>query len=188
MEDYSGVKFRTVFLRKKPEHDPKNKELISWCRKLDEMNLCPCYENGNSGNLSFRKDKGFVITPSCCFYKDINEKDLVHVIKADNKIRSVFVKGIRKPSSEAVLHLMIYKKRPEINAVFHGHSKKILKKEDEFICTEEEKPYGTIELVDEVEKIIDKDNFLIMKNHGFISLGKTMKGAGERVLRILACM
>jgi rhamnose utilization protein RhaD (predicted bifunctional aldolase and dehydrogenase) len=48
--------------------------------------------------------------------------------------------------------------------------------------TKRYQPYGTLELVKEVMKILDKNNYIILKNGGIVALGKTIKEAGERVL------
>ena len=51
--------------------------------------------------------------------------------------------------------------------------------------TEKEEEYGTVALVQGVLDVLGENNFLIMKNHGFISLGKTMQEAGELSLKML---
>jgi len=51
--------------------------------------------------------------------------------------------------------------------------------------TEEEAPPGTTELANEVLAILDDNNFIVVKNGGFVSLGKNMKEAGELTLNIL---
>jgi len=102
------------------------------------------------------------------------DKKIVHAI------------GKNKPSSESMLHYAIYAGRKEINAIFHGHSKEILKYGDKLgVVTEKEMSYGSIELIEEVLKILDKNDFVILKNHGFLSLGKNMEEAGKLVLEKL---
>ena len=95
---------------------------------------------------------------------------------------TVYATGTRHPSSESMLHYAIYRQRPDVNAVFHGHCSELLQSATLLGITETEKkePYGTIELVNSVLKISEKDNFLIMKKHGFISLGNSIKEAGVK--------
>ena len=83
---------------------------------------------------------------------------------------------------KAKSNFKIYEKRPEVNAIFHGHSLELLK--PGIVTTEEEKPYGTVELVEEVLKVLDNDVF-VLKNHGFVSLGKTMDEAGNNIVKLL---
>ncbi len=91
---------------------------------------------------------------------------------------------MKDPSSESMLHHEIYKMRPDVNAIFHGHSGLLLKRGN-LPTTKEEKAYGSIELVKEVSKILNKGNLLLMKNHGFLSLGKSMEEAGKLALTSL---
>jgi ribulose-5-phosphate 4-epimerase/fuculose-1-phosphate aldolase len=85
-----------------------------------------------------------------------------------------------------MLHWVIYRKRKDVNAIFHGHYGKILRysRELSLPSTLKNEPYGTIELAKRVLDILDDHDFLIMKDHGFISLGKDMDKAGGQVLRI----
>lgn len=69
------------------------------------------------GNVSARvSNNEFLITPSGINKAFLKKKQLV-VIDKNGKI----VKGKLKPSSEANLHLEIYKQRPDVNAVIHAH-------------------------------------------------------------------
>jgi L-fuculose-phosphate aldolase len=100
---------------------------------------------------------------------------------------SLKFEGEKIPSSESLMHYAIYKARPNINAIFHGHSTEILENCNKFNIpeTEKEEEYGTIQLINEVLKIINSQDFVIIKNHGFISLGKDMEEAGKNVIEIL---
>lgn len=70
------------------------------------------------GNISIRCPKsGLVyITPSAMPYYDLTADDIVVTDICGN-----IVDGSRKPSIEKALHLLIYRNRPEINAVIHTH-------------------------------------------------------------------
>jgi ribulose-5-phosphate 4-epimerase/fuculose-1-phosphate aldolase len=85
-----------------------------------------------------------------------------------------------------MLHGAIYKKRKNAGAVFHGHCREILSygRRMNIRETEKEEPYGTRRLVAGVLKILGKQKFLIMKNHGFVSLGRSMKTAGSLALAV----
>lgn len=76
------------------------------------------YTVGTWGNISLRSDDGkyMIITPSGVDY-DIITPDMMSVVDMEGNL----VSG-KKPSIETGLHLAIYKKRPEINAVMHSHS------------------------------------------------------------------
>ena len=50
--------------------------------------------------------------------------------------------------------------------------------------TKKEQAYGSIELIEEVEKILQNQFYLVLKNRGFLSLGETMERAGNLALQI----
>lgn len=187
---YQGVKFRTEIVSKEVPKDPRIKELKYWCRVFHRYNLAPPYEGGSYGNLSFRLQNGknpFIITGSRIGLKDASSDDcFVKVSSVDLEKGIVYAHGARESSSESMLHFAIYHQRKDVNVIFHGHSQEILScvNKLKILETRQEEPYGTIELVQRVLEILNDESFLAMKNHGFISLGKTMKEVGELALQM----
>ncbi|MFA5097208.1 MAG: class II aldolase/adducin family protein [Candidatus Margulisiibacteriota bacterium] len=187
----AAPKFETIFLSNTPPNDKGIKELIKWCGIFHKKELAPCYGKGTFGNLSYRIEPGFqqfIITASGLISKEtLRGRDFVEIDSADTEAFTVKAQGSRAPSSESILHHVIYQPRPEINAIFHGHCTKIMDNAARLNipCTSKEQPYGTKALIKEVLAIIKDNDFVIMKNHGFISLGKNMSEAGERALKYL---
>jgi len=187
-ERYEGIKFRVEFTSKEPPHDEKLVDLKAWCKKFHDLGLAPPYEGGSYGNLSCRmaaKSDAFIITGSRIGMKhELSDDCFVLVNSCDPEKELVSVSGSREPSSETILHCAIYHNRKDINAIFHGHSQKILKWAQKLNITEtrEEKPYGTVDLVESLLEVLGSENFLIIKNHGFISMGKSMEEAGNLAL------
>lgn len=74
---------------------------------------------GIGGNVSARlpKRKEIWITPSGLYKPDLKSEDLVKINLEGKALESVF-----KPSIEWPLHLAIYKKRADVNAVVHAHN------------------------------------------------------------------
>jgi len=191
-EGYQGVKFKFTLVNNIVLKDNRLDELRTWCHIFDDKKLAPPYEGGSYGNLSFRfseNENAFVITGTQIGMKsELTDDKFVKVINCDLQNREIFAEGTRKPSSESMLHYAIYKARPDVNAIFHGHSQELLHytyflniKE-----TAKEEDYGTIELVNGVMNILTADmNFLNMKNHGFFSLGKDMNSAGISALNYI---
>jgi L-fuculose-phosphate aldolase len=70
------------------------------------------------GNISYRDQNTNLVylTPSGMDYAKITEDDVVVCDLSGN-----IVEGNRKPTIEVLLHLGIYKERPEVNAVIHTH-------------------------------------------------------------------
>ena len=83
-----------------------------------------------------------------------------------------------------MLHYAVYKARSDVNAIFHGHYDAILN-DKRFVCTKKEEKYGSIELVNSVLEVLGNNNFVIMKNHGFLVMGKDMGEAGRLALSIV---
>jgi L-fuculose-phosphate aldolase len=138
--------------------------------------------------LSFRSKEGFVITASGLKSKENLSNDcFVYVKNYEKESNTVYVEGRRQPSSEAVMHFLIYKTRKEVNAVFHGHNDAIIMNAEKlgFPVTEREHEPGTIALAKEALKVLGDKNLIVLRNHGFVSLGRTMKEAGELALATL---
>jgi len=182
------IRFNSVFISDKIPSDAKNMELKEWSEKFQKNGLTPEFEGNYTGNLSFRSKEGFVITASGLKNKEnLTDACFVYVKDYYQKTNTFYVEGKKKPSSESIMHYLIYKTCKDINAVFHGHNDLIVKNSDKLKLpiTKKEYEWGTIELAKEVLKVLDDNKLIVLKNHGFVSLGKTMKEAGELALFIL---
>ena len=179
------IRFNISFVSDQVPRNARIEELKEWSEKFQKNELTPEFEGNYTGNLSFRSKEGFVITASGLKSKENLSNDcFVYVKSYDERSNTVYVEGRRQPSSEAVMHSLIYKTRKEINAVFHGHNEAIIINAEKlgFPVTEREYEPGTIELAKEVLKVMGNKNLIVLKNHGFVSLGNTMKEAGELAL------
>jgi len=176
------IRFNITFVSDEIPIDPRIDELKEWCERFQKGGLTPEFEGNYTGNLSFRSKEGFVITASGLKNKQNLSNDcFVYVKSYDEQSNTVYIEGRRQPSSEAVMHYLIYKTRREVNAVFHGHNKAIVLNAEklEFPVTEREHEPGTTALAKEALKALDNKNLVVLKNHGFVSVGNTMKEAGE---------
>jgi L-fuculose-phosphate aldolase len=182
------IRFNIAFVSHEIPRDARIDELKEWSERFQINGLTPEFEGNYTGNLSFRSREGFVITASGLKSKE-NLKDdcFVYVKNYDKPTNTVYVGGSRQPSSEAVMHYLIYKTRKEVNAVFHGHNDAIIMNAEKlgFPVTEKEHEPGTIELAKEALKVLGDKNLVVLKNHGFVSVGRTMKEAGELALATL---
>jgi len=74
--------------------------------------------HGRGGNFSVRvPDAKFVITPSQKDYSTLTPDDFVTLDMEGN-----IVKGEKNPSVEVPLHTEIYKRRADVQSIFHTHS------------------------------------------------------------------
>ena len=158
-------------------------EIISVSNEIYNKGLV----SGKSGNISARFGDVIAITPTLKSLSNLKEEDIVLV----NMDGEVLTRG--KPSSEVNMHLEIYKKRPDVNAIVHTHSPyatgfafsdKNLKRLEGFgaiknpyiSSIEYEKP-GTDELAKSASEGIGKEDVLILKKHGVICVSDELKEA-----------
>jgi ribulose-5-phosphate 4-epimerase/fuculose-1-phosphate aldolase len=182
------IRFNVIFVSAEVPSDARIEALKEWCRKFQRNGLTPEFEGNYTGNLSFRCEDGFVITASGLKSKQNLSNDcFVYVKNYDEQSNSVYVEGRRQPSSEAVMHHLIYKAHKEVNAVFHGHNEAIILNAEKLGLTVTEKEYesGTAALAREALKALGNNKLVVLRNHGFVSVGKTMKEAGELALDAL---
>jgi len=75
------------------------------------------YVASNDGNISARLDENRVlITPTGVSKGFMKPEDLI-IVDFDGKV----ISGSKKPSSEVMMHLQVYKDRPDVNSVCHSH-------------------------------------------------------------------
>ena len=87
--------------------------IVRTCLRLLELG----YFIGTWGNVSVRTGAGVLVTPSRINYEVMGPKDLVLLSWEGKKLR-----GEKLPSSEADLHRIILKNRPDLAALIHSHS------------------------------------------------------------------
>jgi L-fuculose-phosphate aldolase len=172
-ELYVGVKFKTVHEAPETVNDPRIAELIRVGKLLADKGFCP----ENSGNMSFRAAKGFVITAAGSKLGELTSNDFVLVKKVDLARKAVFCAGKVQPSSEAMMHQMIYDARHDIDVILHAHALDL----KGAAVTEKEYPYGTFEFARSAAQALEKHDLVILKGHGFVSVGKTVPEAYEKL-------
>lgn len=161
-------------------------EIIKYGKLAGEKNYTP----GISGNISARLDDSKVVITSSGSANGYLENAEFSVINFDGE----YVSGNLKPSSEKFLHLEFYKKRPDINYIFHVHSPYLtafaaagIPLEDavspEIIYCFGKIPLakyaipGSEDLVQKTSIFFDEYDIVLMENHGVIVGGSTIKQA-----------
>ena len=177
-EVYVGTKFQTVFVRRHPPTDPRATELLSWCQHWAAAGWIA----KATGNLSCRTPAGFLITPTGTDPVTLTTADFVEVLGIDEQ--AVRVAGTREPSSECRMHAGIYSARPDVTAIFHGHYAPALTAPGVAI-TAREIPYGTPAMATETVAALGLGNFVVMRNHGFVAVGATMRAAQAAAAAVL---
>jgi len=172
--------------------DPK-KELIKFGRKI----YAEQFVIGTGGNISVRHGSKVYIKASGVSLEDSGAADYNEVDLKTGK--TTCFKG--PCSIEIPMHMACYKARPDIGAVIHTHpiygtvagivGKKLKTISYEFKYTMKSevpvigyKEPGSIALGKAVERSIKKHNGLLLKNHGIITVGKTIEEAYLRALAL----
>ncbi len=84
---------------------------LVWDRKLTDGT------GGNMSIMSIKYGDKIYITPTSTIKHFLTEKDIITIDKNGNKID-----GLKEPSSERKMHIKIYEKANDVNAIIHAHS------------------------------------------------------------------
>ncbi len=189
MEQYSGVKFH--YIQKSPQV-PESKALANlnhWAWLFAEFGLAPLHRQGAYGNFSCRKnDNTFFISSSGMVPEQKFSAEKYCLIRyCDKDQLTIEYHGKSPPSSETLMHYLIYQRRPDINVILHGHNTLLLenRKQLNLQQTSIYHSYGTKELATAASCLAEKENFFIIKNHGFVALGKEINATGQHTLDML---
>jgi L-ribulose-5-phosphate 4-epimerase len=164
--------------------------VLETARKLEDKGLVI----GTAGNVSLRlvPENGrelLAITPTSRYYDTLSPDDIPVIdFKAEP------VEGNLPPSSEAMLHIGIYKVRKDVGAVIHTHSiyasaMAVAHKEIPPIIDDQVTilggtiklaqyaPSGSDELAVNVIRALEDRNAVLMMNHGAVGAGKDLREA-----------
>lgn len=187
METYQGVKFSFEQVADScPDHQLLPL-LDRWVMLFSQLGLAPVHSTGAYGNQSFRTSgSSFIITRSGMFPgKHFDPANYTLVEAFDRKNLSFTTRGSSPPSSESFLHRLIYEENNAVQAIFHGHSELLNTRARQLniAVTDKFYDYGTIELAESALAVMQQGcSFFILKDHGFVSLGKTLDEAGQQAL------
>jgi len=167
------------------------KEVVKIALEADRSGLC----KHRSGNFSIRdKETGYVaVTPSGVDREELTYHDILIVDLEANVIEAVTK---LRPTSELLMHLQLYKTRPDILAVAHTHSRiatsfAVINKPIPAIIYEcanfglkdaviPVAPYGrpgTRALSDSVVEPIKRSDCILLEAHGVVAVDKDPKEA-----------
>jgi L-fuculose-phosphate aldolase len=152
------------------------------------------YVASTDGNISLRLDPRRILTSPTNISKGMMAPDDMVITDLDGQKLS----GRRNPSSELAMHLLIYRRRPDINAVCHAHppvatgfaasgvplNKAIL---SELVLSLGCIPVarygtpGTPELTEAIEPLVQSYDAILMANHGVVTYGQDLLTAFFRM-------
>lgn len=166
-----------------------NRELVDSLIELGEFLKLRNYSPGYSGNVSVRNGSSILITTSGSANGFLTEDCFVEI-----DFEGSPVDASKKPSSEKMLHVEMYKTRSDVNCVIHVHSPALSafaaagKDLMEPVLIENVCYFGGIpladyalpsskELVTETAKFFEDYSVILMKNHGVIVGGESIQDA-----------
>jgi L-fuculose-phosphate aldolase len=170
--------------------DEAKRQVLETARQMVREGLVA----GTSGNVSLRLplENGrelLAITPTSLYYDAISADDIPVI---DFEARPI--EGGLPPSSEANLHIGVYRSRPGVNAVIHSHPvyasaisvtgrdiPPILEDQVAFIGGEIKlaayAPPGSAVMVASVIGALGEKNAVLLPNHGAVAVGRNMREA-----------
>jgi L-fuculose-phosphate aldolase len=144
----------------------------------------------NDGNLTVRVGENEILCTPTMHCKGFLKPEDISLIDMTGKQLS----GIKKRSSEALLHLEIYRQRPDVKSVVHCHPPHacafaiarepipqcILPEVEVFLgdvpITKYETPGGQA-FADTIQPFVKKTNIILLANHGTVSYGTDVEKA-----------
>jgi L-fuculose-phosphate aldolase len=144
----------------------------------------------NDGNITFRlNEREFLCTPTMVCKGFLKPEDICKVDENGKQLA-----GTRKRTSEVLLHLVVYKFRPDVNAVVHCHPphatafavahepipKCILPEVEVFLGEVPTAVYetpGGQKFADTIAPYVKDCNTIILANHGTVSFGPDLEKA-----------
>jgi L-fuculose-phosphate aldolase len=152
------------------------------------------YVASTDGNISVRLDPRRVLTSPTNISKGMMSPDDMVV----TDLRGDKLSGHRSPSSELAMHLLIYRRRPDVNAVCHAHpptatgyaaaglplNRAILAELVVSLGCIPVARYGTPgtpELTDAIEPLVESYDAILMANHGVVTYGPDLLTAFFRM-------
>jgi L-fuculose-phosphate aldolase len=168
------------------------KEVARFMRRLYNRGLTTAF----GGNISVRLKQGIMITPSSIDKHLIRSKQVAFLTYEGKNLTPQL-----KPSMESAMHLAIYQKRSDVNAILHAHppiATSFTAMQKDINCaliaearavlgTPVRAPYelmGTGKLAASAAMASATTNYpnvILLENHGIICLGKDLPTAFDRM-------
>ena len=176
-----------------PTERKHREEIVRYGRMLHEHG----YVAAMDGNLSVRlKDDQILVTPTCVSKGAMKAPDMV-IVDLDGQ----HVAGRRNVTSEIGMHLLIYRMRPDVQAIVHTHAPFVttlsltatgfaaagIPLTEPLVCEVVMGlgciplacygTPGTSELAETLEPYVPTYDAILMSNHGVVTYGDTLEHA-----------
>lgn len=166
--------------------DDLREELASYGKRILGERLA----SGAGGNISARHADFMLISPSGLSLEEVEPPQFVQV----DIRRGEVLNGGLMPSSEVLMHLSCYRRRPDLRAVVHVHPQFVIALTssghdlkpmfaDAIIYLGRRIPHidyitvTTPQLAQAVEIAVVAANCIVLRNHGVVAVGESLKEA-----------
>lgn len=168
-------------------------ELVACGRRLDALGFAPATD----GNLSARLGGGrFLVTPAGREKGSLRPEDLL-VVDGEGRV----LEGTGRPSTETPMHLVCYRRRPDVHGVVHAHppvatafaasgASLDAPVMPEIVLTVGPVPLvpyatpGTEELARALDPWVEAHDAFLLASHGVLALGVGLREALHRMERV----
>jgi L-fuculose-phosphate aldolase len=185
----SAAAFRQFFPHQRifmPAERKYREEIVHYGRMLHER----CFVAAMDGNLSVRlRDDRILVTPTALSKGAMRPADMVVVDMEGRR-----VSGRRNVTSEIGMHLLIYRMRPDVQAIVHAHPPTAtgfaaagIALTEPLVCEvvmglgciplARYGTPGTSELAGTLEPYVPNYDAILMSNHGVVTYGDTLEHA-----------
>ena len=168
------------------------REMVAVCQALYQRQLLAAQD----GNLSVRDGENLLTTPSGVNKGFIREEDILTVDRSGQVLA-----GAGQPTTELLLHLEVYRLRPEAGAVIHAHppiataftiagislAESILPEVVLSLGAIPTAPYattGTPEMAAAVRDLLPYYDAILLEQHGALTVGKNLWEAYNRMEKV----
>jgi len=159
------------------------------------------YVAATDGNLSARLDSDRLLTTPSGLSKGFLSADSLVVIGLDGKPAPSYRGRGERPSSEILMHLEVYRQRPDVGAVVHAHpptatafsiagvslARCVIPEVIVSLGSIPTAGYatpGTIEVPESIRQAIRDHDAIILAHHGSLTVGRTLWEAYLRLERV----
>ncbi len=167
--------------------------IIEVCHRL----YAKGFVSATDGNVSTRTSRGSILTTRTAVNKgDVQAADILEVDEQGNVIA-----GEGKPSTEIGMHLFIYRKRADINAVVHAHPPYATgfatARQPIAGCVFPEVILGlgaiplaeyatpsTAEVAEAIEPYVGSNDAILLANHGVVTAGTSCRDAYYKMEKV----
>lgn len=165
-------------------------EVACFMRRLYNQRLTTC----SGGNISFRADSSHIVITPSSLDKGLITAEQIGILSLDGRNQTPEL----KPSIETEMHLSIYRRRKDVQAIVHAHpplsssfaatgkmiNTRLLAESWMVLGAPRVAPYalmGTQALAESVASTLDGCNVILMENHGALTVGKSLLQAFDRM-------